>query len=91
MKHPHTQKDGQKTMSRYTVDQLRQDLLGESKVDPGLLVRMDARLEKLEKRTDKLERNPVIWAGLHIAPIGVVISTILGGLGVYWLKAKLGL
>lgn len=73
------------------VQQLRQDLLGESKVDPGLLVRMDARLEKLEKRTDKLERNPMIWFGHNLGAAGAVISMILGGLGVYWLKAKLGL
>ena len=73
------------------VQQLRQDLLGESKVDPGLLVRMDDRLKKLEHRTDKLERNPAVWFGFHAPAIGAVISAILGGVGVFWLKAKLGL
>jgi len=71
--------------------QLRQDLLGESKVDPGLLVRMDERLSAVEKRQNRVERNPVVWVGFHLAPVGGLVSIILGGLGVYWLKAKLGL
>jgi len=71
--------------------QLRQDLLGESKVDPGLLVRMDERLSAVEKRQNRVERNPMVWVGFHMAPIGTLLGMILAGIGVYWLKDKLGL
>lgn len=53
---------------------------------------MDARLVKLESRTDVLERNPLIWFGHNLPPLVVtVVTAVLGGVGLFWLKAKLGL
>jgi len=82
-------------MARYTVDQLRADLLGESKVDPGLLVRMQAQLSGLEARQSKLERNPMIWLGrnLHWAggAIGLLIVALSGPVLGNWIKHALHL
>lgn len=73
------------------VQQLRQDLLGESKVDPGLLVRMNDRLEHVEGRQAKLERNPMVWIGYRLHYVGMGVGVILTGVLTYFFKDKLGL
>lgn len=75
------------------VERLRQDLLGESKLDPGLLIRMNDQLQDLAQRQKRVERNPMVvlgrnfhWAGAAI----IIVFTALGGpvLG-SWVKATL--
>lgn len=73
------------------VNQLRSDLLGESKVDPGLLVRMSDRMEAFERRQDRLYRNPLVWLGFNLHYALTVIGVIIAGVSTYFFKDKLGL
>lgn len=77
------------------VQQLRADLFGESKIDPGLLVRMSDRLNSLEEGQKKLRRNPMVVVGNNLHYVGGLLAMLLmifGGpvLGT-WVKATLHL
>lgn len=58
------------------VESLRQDLFGESKVDPGLLVRMNDRLAALETDTKKLKRNPAVVIGSNLHYVGGLLALV---------------